>query len=68
MGSLQLPAHFNWVAHHEGFKKAFQDWLDAGSFNEIRVAYSNAQNHNPDARELFAGLSNGHIKQLIDAL
>ncbi|RWO03135.1 MAG: hypothetical protein EOS07_35685 [Mesorhizobium sp.] len=68
MSTRQLGVHFNWVALHEGKRKNFLDSLANSDFASIRSTYYNAQNHNPDARELLAGLSNRHLKDLIDAL
>lgn len=67
-GHLKLEIHFRWVAFHEGRRKDFLNCLDNGDYTGIRAIYSGSQQHNPDARNLLAGVSNGHLKTLVDAL
>ncbi len=66
--SRDVGGHFRWVALHENRLADFRDCLAAGDFEEIRRIYNDCQGHNPNARSLLAGISNGHLTTFINAL
>jgi hypothetical protein len=65
---FQLVANFRWVAYHEGQRDILRALLSQRKFNEIRALYSARQNHNPNARNLLAGVTNLDIAEMINAL
>lgn len=68
LNERDVAGHLRWVAHHEGRLKDLRNALGDGDFEEIRRIYSNTQSHNPNARNLLAGISNGKLAELINAL
>jgi hypothetical protein len=64
----ELVQHLGWVAVHEGQLEVLRDDQDKGRFDDIRSVYFNYQSHNPDARNLMAGVSNEDISEIIDGL
>ena len=67
-GEFQLPQNFEWVAHHEGQIENFRVWRGQGNYEAIRGTYQDKQNHNPNARNLLAGVNNAYISNLIDSM
>jgi hypothetical protein len=67
-GEFQLVANFQWVAYHEGQRDQFRNLLSQRNFNAIRDLYSGRQQHNPNARNLLAAVSNGDVEAMVNAL
>ncbi|MEO8531044.1 MAG: hypothetical protein ABI459_07460, partial [Deltaproteobacteria bacterium] len=63
---LMLPMHFQWVAGHEGERGNFLTLSSKGDFASIRGIYHTKQDHNRDARNLLAAVSDRHIQELVN--
>ncbi|GGD98142.1 hypothetical protein [Caballeronia grimmiae] len=58
-----------WVAVHENKRSELLDALAKRDFRDIRGRiYWNAQEHNPDVRNLLAAVSNGDLEQMLNKL
>ncbi|KIG11243.1 hypothetical protein BurMR1_1903 [Burkholderia sp. MR1] len=58
-----------WVADHENKRSELLDALAKRDFGDIRGRiYWNAQEHNPNARNLLAAVSNGDLEQMLNKL
>lgn len=67
-GEFQLRDNFSWVMYHEGQKEQIRTMLGRGNFEGIRSVYHDKQNHNPNARNLLAAVSNAYIRDLVNSL
>lgn len=67
-GEFQLRENFSWVMYHEGQKEQIRTMLGRGNFEGIRSVYHDKQNHNPNARNLLAAVSNIYLRDLVDSL
>jgi hypothetical protein len=67
-GEVQLRENFSWVMYHEGQKRTDPNNAGTGNFEGIRSLYDDKQNHNPNARNLLAAVSNSYIRDLINSL
>jgi hypothetical protein len=65
---FQLRDNFSWVMYHEGQGEQIRTMLGRGNFEGIRSVYHDKQNHNPNARNLLAAVSNPYIRDLINSL
>ena len=65
---FQLVANFRWVAYHENCRDTFRRELSQRKFTDIRSLYGSKQNHNPNARNLLAAVSNHDIEVIVNAL
>jgi hypothetical protein len=65
---FHLVANFQWVAYHEGQRDQFRSLLSQKNFNAIRDLYSGRQQHNPNARNLLAAVSNVDVEAIVNAL
>lgn len=68
LGGDTLAGHFRWVCHHEGYLPEFRDMNSRHEFESIRGVYRDKEDHNKEARNLLAAVSNRDIKGLIDAI
>jgi len=67
-GEFQLRDNFSWVMYHEGQKEQIRTMLGQRNFEGIRSVYHDRQNHNPNARNLLAAVSNSYIRDLVNSL
>lgn len=65
---FHLREGFSWVMYHEGQKEQIRVMLGNGNFEGIRSVYHDKQNHNPNARNLLAAVSNAQIRELVNSL
>jgi hypothetical protein len=65
---FNLRENFHWVAYHEGQMKYFREANSANNFEGIRSVYHDKQNHNPNARNLLAAVSDRFIRDLINSM
>lgn len=63
-----VKGNFSWVAGHENQAQSFRDALTRGDFRAIRSTYYSFQSHNPDARHLLSAISNGRIREMVNAV
>ena len=67
-GEFQLRDNFSWVMYHEGRKEQIRVMLENGNYEGIRSLYHQIQDHNPNARNLLAAVSNPYIRDLVNSL
>jgi hypothetical protein len=65
---FDLRGAFQWVMYHEGQKEKIRVMLGQNDFEGIRTLYHDKQNHNPNARNLLAAVSNAYIRNLVNSL
>jgi len=65
---FQLRENFSWVMYHEGQKEQIRVMLGNGNYEGIRSVYHDKQDHNPNARNLLAAVSNPYIRNLVNSL
>jgi len=65
---FDLRGAFQWVMYHEGQKETIRVMLGRADFEGIRSLYHDKQNHNSNARNLLAAVSNADIRSLVNSL
>lgn len=63
-----LPGHFEWVAIHEKQLSNFLRLAALQEFEPIRQTYAILQDHNANARNLLAAVSDDYIDRQLDGL